>query len=280
MKNLNNPWRRLAIATYAAPKDSRIYGTFEADVTAVMEYIAARKQAGQRLSITHFVCAAIARTLYEDIPEINCYVRRGGVVPRENADVFVSINVGGHEMTGMVIRKCQELSATEIAEILQKAAQEKRAGVESGAFAAKDKLVKIPWPFRRWLFLLIKWWLFDLGLPFPFLKIPPDPFGSIMLTNIGTFGLQFGMVALFPIGRLPAVITMGRVIEKPVVIDGEIRIRSILPLTGTFDHRIVDGAQAGILTMGAMRRIQNPAELDRPNRSSQTVQQEQVKSNE
>lgn len=264
----NTSWRRLAIATYTAPKDSRIYGTFEVDVTPVMEFIAARRQEGIKLSITHFVCAAVARALYEDIPEINCFVRRGKVIPRKDADVFVSINVAHREMTGMVLRRCQELSVYEIAEQLQRAAEEKRSGVESGAFAAKDIVSKVPWPFRRWLFLLIKWWLFDLGLPFPFLKIPADPFGSIMVTNIGTFGLQFGMVALFPLGRLPAVVTMGRVVEKPVVVDGQVCIRSMLPLTGTFDHRIVDGAQAGILTQAAVRRLQNPAELAIPKRES------------
>jgi len=270
--NFNNSWRRLAIATYTAPKDSRIYGTFEVDVTPVMEFIAARKQEGIKLSITHFVCAAVARTLYEDIPEINCFVRRGKMVPRQDSDVFVSINVDQREMTGTVLRKCQELSVYEIAEQLQRAAEEKRSGVESGAFAAKDLLSKVPWPFRRWLFLLIKWWIFDLGLPFPFLKIQPDPFGSIMVTNIGTFGLQYGMVALFPIGRLPGVVTMGRVMEKPVVIDGKICIRSMLPLTGTFDHRIVDGAQAGILANCAIRRLQNPEELARPNKPVTTVE--------
>jgi hypothetical protein len=55
-----------------------------------------------------------------------------------------------------------------------------------------------------------------------------------MITNIGTFGLSYGMVALFPIGKIPAVITMGKIEENPVVIDGEIKIRKMLPLDRHF----------------------------------------------
>jgi pyruvate dehydrogenase E2 component (dihydrolipoamide acetyltransferase) len=265
-KAFTTAWRRLAIATYAAPKDSRIYGTYEADVTEILKYIEARKQAGVKMTITHFVAAALARTLYEDIPEINCFVRRGHVIARKDANVFMTVNVAGSSMTGLILKACQHLAAGEIGEIVRQEVDKKRGGEkEKGAFAARDVIGNIPWPFRRPVFLFVKWWIFDMGLSFPFLKIPPDPFGSIMLTNIGTFGLQTGMVALFPMGKLPAVIAMGKIEKKPVVIDDQIVIRDMLPLTGTFDHRIVDGYQAGVLTRGTVRRLQNPEALDRPN---------------
>jgi len=263
-------WRKVAIATYGAPFDSRIYGTYEIDVTETVRYIAERRALGQRLTITHFAAAALARTLFEDVPDINGFVRRGKMVYRADADVFITINIAGANMSGMVLKKCQELSASEIAEQIKQTAERKRAGEESGAFAAKDVIARIPWPFRRPFFQFIKWWIFDMGWTFPFLRIPPDPFGSIMLTNIGSFGLQYGFPALFPIGKLPAVIAMGTLTRKPVVIDNEIKIRDILPLAGTFDHRIVDGAQSGKLTSGVIARLQNPVALDLPHRCTTT----------
>jgi len=258
-------WRKLAIAVYKQPVDSRIYGIFDADVTDIVDYIQKERKKGRRLTITHFLTAAVARTLYEDIPDINCFVRRGHVVFRKDADVFVTVSIKGKDMTGLIVRKAQDLAVGEISKIIREKAREKRSGNESGAFASKGALSKIPWPFRRLLFVIIKFWIFDLGFSFPFLKIQADPFGSIMITNIGSFGLSYGMVALFPIGKIPAVITMGKIEDKAVVIDGEIKIRKMLPLTGTFDHRIVDGAQAGVLTNGVIRRLSNPQELDRPN---------------
>jgi pyruvate dehydrogenase E2 component (dihydrolipoamide acetyltransferase) len=70
------------------------------------------------------------------------------------------------------------------------------------------------------------------------------------------------MVALFPPARLPAAVAMGKMEEKPVVRDGKIVIRTILPVTGTFDHRIVDGEQAGKLVRAVTRYLENPELVD------------------
>lgn len=263
----NAPWRKLAIAVYAPPSEGKVYGTYEIDVTEMLAYIKKKKEEGTRLTVTNFVTAALARSLAEDAPEMNCFVQRGKLVPREDANVCVSVARKGKKgMTGLVIPKTYEMSVTEIAEYQQNRLQQKRSGKEKGTFGAKKIIAKIPWPFRRPIFKFVKWWAFEMGFKIPFLKIGRDPFGSIMLTNIGTYGLSTGMVALFPIGKLPAVIAMGKIEEKPVAIDGEVKIRSMLPLTGTFDHRIVDGAKIGDLANGIIDRLANPAELDRPNR--------------
>jgi len=262
-----NAWRDFAVAAYKTPSDSKIYGMFDVDITETMKYIHKRKAEGKRLTVTNFIAAALSRSLYEDIPDINCYVRRGKIVYRKDANVCLSVSIKeGKEMTGLVIPRTQELSVSEIAEYTAERIEKKRQGDDTGAFAAKDAVAKIPWPFRRPIFLFIKWWIFDLGFSFPFLKIPADPFGSIMLTNIGTWGLTTGMPALFPIGKLPAVLAIGKIEEKPVVVEGQIVIRSILPISGTFDHRIVDGAQGGKLARGIVERLKYPEVLDAPNR--------------
>lgn len=66
---------------------------------------------------------------------------------------------------------------------------------------------------------------------------------SFTLTNYGAFGSSFGV----PVINYPdaAVLGIGAIIKKPVVIDDEIVIRSMLPLSMSFDHRIIDGADAG-----------------------------------
>jgi pyruvate dehydrogenase E2 component (dihydrolipoamide acetyltransferase) len=49
-----------------------------------------------------------------------------------------------------------------------------------------------------------------------------------------------------PILRPPetGILGVGRVMEKPVVFKGDIAIRSMMGLSLTFDHRVVDGAPA------------------------------------
>ena len=126
----------------------------------------------------------------------------------------------------------------------------------------KGTLGKIPWPFRRMAFKLIRWIVNDLGFQLKSMGLSDNSFGSIMLSNIGTHGLATGMAALFPAAKLPAVIVMGHAEKKPVVRDGEIVIRTMLPLTGTFDHRIVDGGHAGKLARSIMRRLARPHALE------------------
>jgi pyruvate dehydrogenase E2 component (dihydrolipoamide acetyltransferase) len=103
-----------------------------------------------------------------------------------------------------------------------------------------------------------------MGISLPFLGLKPDSFGSITLSNIGSHGLSTGMGALFPASRLPMVVIMGKEEEKPVVRNGEVVIRKILPLTGTFDHRVLDGYHAGALAHHMRRYMENPELLAVP----------------
>ncbi len=259
------PWRKLATAVYKGPSDCRIYGSIEVDVTDTMEYIKALRREGIKVTLTHFTAAAIARCLYEDVPDMNGFVRRGKVILRDDVEIFISVALQrGKDMSGVIIPKSQNLTAAEIAEKLREEVANMRSGADQGVGSSKQVLSKIPWPIRRPLFLLIKWWVYDLGLKVPFLNIKRDPFGSIMLSDIGSHGLTSGMAALFPIGKIPAVIVMGKAVKKPVVKRGEIEIRSMVSLTATLDHRIVDGAQSGLLARGIARRLRSPEKLNAP----------------
>jgi pyruvate dehydrogenase E2 component (dihydrolipoamide acetyltransferase) len=66
--------------------------------------------------------------------------------------------------------------------------------------------------------------------------------GTFTITNFGAMGGIFG----FPIIHHPevAILGLGKIMEKPLVVDGKIEIRKVLPLSLSFDHRVVDGAEA------------------------------------
>jgi len=80
--------------------------------------------------------------------------------------------------------------------------------------------------------------------------------GTFTITNIG----PLGGTALMPTINYPevAILAMGKVQEKPVVRDGEIVIRKMLPLTLAFDHRIADGADAARFVAELVRQLSNP----------------------
>jgi pyruvate dehydrogenase E2 component (dihydrolipoamide acetyltransferase) len=89
-------------------------------------------------------------------------------------------------------------------------------------------------------------------------KLPPEDMrgGTFTITNVG----PLGGTALLPTINYPevAILGMGKVQEKPVVRDGLIVIRKILPLTLAFDHRIADGADAARFVAELVRQLSDP----------------------
>jgi pyruvate dehydrogenase E2 component (dihydrolipoamide acetyltransferase) len=264
MKDLSTPWRITASAIYKAPVDGRTYGTYEIDVTDTLAFIEKRKSEGVRITLTQMFAAALGRSLKYDVPDLNCYLRRGKFIARPDEMVFVSVYMKEtREMDGFLVRKAGDKTVTEISEEMHKKVERTRKHGDDKATRNKNVLAKIPWPFRNWLFRIIKWITMDMGVPIKSMKLEPNSFGSAMVTNIGTHGLQFGFAALFPASNIPIVVIMGKYEDKPVVRNGEIVIRKIMPVAGTFDHRIVDGSQGGRLASAIVKYFADPEGLDR-----------------
>jgi pyruvate dehydrogenase E2 component (dihydrolipoamide acetyltransferase) len=79
-----------------------------------------------------------------------------------------------------------------------------------------------------------------------------------MITNVAGFGLTVGQAPLFPPSRTPIILTIGAVRDAPAVVDGEIRIRPILTIGASFDHRVLDGYQAGRMAKRFREVLEDP----------------------
>ncbi|NHV97694.1 MAG: 2-oxo acid dehydrogenase subunit E2 [Thaumarchaeota archaeon] len=66
--------------------------------------------------------------------------------------------------------------------------------------------------------------------------------GTFIVTNLGMFKIDIFTPIIFP--DQVAILGVGRMVEKPVVADGQIKIKPILTLSLTADHRVIDGALA------------------------------------
>jgi len=80
--------------------------------------------------------------------------------------------------------------------------------------------------------------------------------GSFTITNYGVIGGTYGT----PIINYPevAILGMGKVSEKPVIRDGAIVARKIIPLSLTFDHRVITGAEAARFMNDVIRHLEDP----------------------
>ena len=262
MDQFNTPWRVTSAAIYTTPTDSRVYGTLDIDVTDAVQFIQERREAGVKITMVHLATAVLARAVAFDVPEINCFIRRGGVVGRQRLDVMVPVAMGGEGVTSVIVKDAHARTVSSIAEEIRHQSAKARQGDETKAARNKYLLNRIPWPFRRPAFRFLKWITVDMGFEIRSLGLSANSFGSFVVSDIGSHGLATGMTALMPAAKVPAVIVLGKSEKKPVVRNGEIVIRTMLPLTGTFDHRIVDGAEIGKLARGIKRNFRKPAWLD------------------
>ncbi|WP_052890483.1 dihydrolipoamide acetyltransferase family protein [Thermogemmatispora carboxidivorans] len=82
---------------------------------------------------------------------------------------------------------------------------------------------------------------------------------TFTLNNVGSFGGSSGT----PIINYPeaAILAVGRLQEKAVVRNGSLVARPVLPLALSFDHRLIDGAQAGAFLARFKELVENPQQL-------------------
>lgn len=81
--------------------------------------------------------------------------------------------------------------------------------------------------------------------------------GTITLTNIGVFGVDGGTPIIAP-GQA-SILAMGRIMNRPWVVDDAIVIRPIMQLTLSFDHRIIDGALGSRALTSVAKYLADPA---------------------
>jgi pyruvate dehydrogenase E2 component (dihydrolipoamide acetyltransferase) len=85
-----------------------------------------------------------------------------------------------------------------------------------------------------------------------------DEVGSstFTITNLGAYGID----AFTPIINPPeiAILGVGRIVEKPAIYRGEIAKRSMLVLSLTFDHRLIDGAPAAAFLQTVAEYLAHP----------------------
>ena len=89
---------------------------------------------------------------------------------------------------------------------------------------------------------------YTLNLDLQWAGIPKDPFGSLMITNIGSLGLEEAYVPLVPYSRVPILLALGEIKEVPVAENGTVVIQKQLRVHATFDHRFVDGFHAAAMS--------------------------------
>ncbi len=91
------------------------------------------------------------------------------------------------------------------------------------------------------------------------LSIPEMTGGTFTITNGGIFGSLLSTPIINP--PQSAILGMHNIVERPVVIDGQIVARPMMYIALSYDHRIVDGRESVSFLVRIKQLIENPVDL-------------------
>lgn len=247
---------------WGGPNDPQIYGSLEIDATNLIAFLSSFRERGARITVTHAVGCALAKAIAA-VPEINVRLVRGYALPRSTVDIFFITAVdGGHDLSGVRIVRANEKSITAVASELAERAQAQREGHDPELARAKRSMQALPKSLLRAALKVSAFLASDLDLSLRSLGLEASPFGSAMVSSVGMFGLPTGFAPLAWMYRVPLLVLVGELCEKPVVVDGNVVPRTILPVSVTIDHRYVDGWHVSKLLESFKRYFADPAAFE------------------
>jgi pyruvate dehydrogenase E2 component (dihydrolipoamide acetyltransferase) len=199
-------------------------------------------------------------------PDCNVVVRGRRIWLRDEVDVFLQVampvpgDTGKADLSGTVIRRADTKRIEDIASELRNLAEAVRAKKDGKMAETRGLLQSLPGPLVRAALAVIGHLQYDLNLSLP--NTPRDPFGGAMVTSVGMFGISRAYAPLVTFSRCPIITLIGQMEDRPVVHDGEVVIRKMCTLTGTFDHRVLDGYLAGKIGGSLKSLLETPELLD------------------
>jgi pyruvate/2-oxoglutarate dehydrogenase complex dihydrolipoamide acyltransferase (E2) component len=261
-------FRRLALGSWGAQGDPTIYGVVEVNAEKALAYIASEKaRTGSRITINHFSGKVFAKIM-ERHPELNSEIRWGKFFPRTSIDVAFQVAIEhNQDLSSGVVRQVHQKSLSEIANALHGHAHEIRGKNDPGFRGVKNLSSWIPGLFQRPAVSILQFIINTCNLWSPVLGVPRDAFGSLMITNVGSLGLDFALPALFPPAGVPMIIAVGALFDAPVYEKNQdgtvksIRLEKHLKLCGAFDHRYLDGLHGSKIATAIREYFNDPARL-------------------
>ncbi len=255
-------WRKLAGSFWGPPNDPQFYGDLELDAGNLMEYLHdLRERTGTHVTLTHAIGRAVAHGL-ESVPDLRVRLAHGREYPRETTDVFFIIAADGGELTGCKVERADEKSLVEVAEELASSQESIASGSDETFGKAKGMLQVLPPRVLRVAMNLSAWLTSDLNLDLPALGVRRQAFGSAMITSIGMWGISRAYSPLAGYYRVPVLVLVGAVTQRPVAVAGQVVVRPMLTLTATFDHRYADGFQAAKFAQAVQEYVAHPARFE------------------
>ena len=260
-----SPFRKVAIGTWQTTYDPSVYGSLTLRMDEALRYMEAFRQAtGKRITPSHLMARAVAAALAA-MPDANAILRYNRIYLRKRIGVFFQVamedpTTGEIDLSGATIYDPEQKSLEAIVDEFASKVEGVRQGKDRELEKGRGMFRRMPHFFLNRLLKTISFLSYTLNLDLRWLGLPRDPFGSVMITNIGSLGLDEAYAPLVPYSRVPMVVAMGAVRDAPVVEDDKVVSGKVMVVCATFDHRVLDGAHAAIMAKTLRKWLENPFE--------------------
>lgn len=196
--------------------------------------------------------------------QINSVVRAGAIYERKNVDLFFHAVTTPDDLSGFKLLNPHESDLSKLAHEIENRVLAVRSGQDKTFHQVKALFRLCPGWLSKLVLDLTGFFSYTLNLNLSALGIPKDAFGSVMVTNVGSLGIDGGFTIIAPYSRIPCVIAICSVRKKPLVEtdaagQDNVVVRPVARLGMTFDHRIVDGIHIAAFVKEMKRLSKEPA---------------------
>jgi len=269
--------RKTAISTWDPQSDSSIYAKVVIDCTNAKKFIEdfnsnssnsndSNANVTPKITVTHLVGKALALALRE-YPSINGRIVFGKYLPNKSVDVCFLVSIEGQNketnLAPTVLRNVDKMTLKEVAQGLVRTAKNLRTGKDDDFKKNMDLVKSFPTFLLSTLGTIVGILGGDLLFEIPPLGIKARPFGSCMITNVGMFDVEEAYAPMTPFSRLPLLVLLSSIKDKPTVVNNEITIRPIMNVCATMDHRYIDGFDGAKLSHRLKQYMENPETIDK-----------------
>jgi pyruvate dehydrogenase E2 component (dihydrolipoamide acetyltransferase) len=221
-----------------------------------------RAHTGRRLTVTHMMGRAVGAVL-EKMPDANAILRGSHVYLRKEIAVFFQVVLedpvtGEIDLSGMTLRQPHKKTLVEIVDECEARIAKVKAHKEKELEQSRGMLSSLPGFLVGPALRFTSWLGYDLNLRLP--GVPRDAFGSVMITNIGSIGLEEAYAPLVPYSRVPILLAVGAIEDTVAVEHGAVVPAKRMKVCATFDHRIIDGAHAAVMAKTLRAWFERPFE--------------------
>jgi pyruvate dehydrogenase E2 component (dihydrolipoamide acetyltransferase) len=247
-----SPFRKVAIGTWRTSYDPSVYGALTLRMEPALAYMEAfRAATGKKLTVTHMMARAAA-AVFQRMPDANAVLRFQKLYLRKRIGVFFQVvmedpRTGQIDLSGATVYDPQEKTLEQIVDELAAKVDRVRADKDRKLGKSRDMMRRVPFALVGWILRATAFLSYTLNLDLRWAGIPRDPFGSVMITNIGSLGLEEAYVPLVPYSRVPLLVALGAIDDAPIVENGVVVAAKVMRVCATFDHRVLDGAHAAVM---------------------------------